>query len=212
MASLATPLQRLASRMISSLGRMAVPGHPGLAALQRASQRAAGAAAPAAQPPRLWLARRPLSSAAAPPRAAASQPDYSELDLALPSHCSGCGVPLQRDDPDAAGWVGLVGVLPGLAACVPALQPIFSGTPLCPPALHALRRYFQVPRKLLERLAAEQRALAGGGAAGGGEEEGGLEGLQAFEEDDGELVFDDVGPEVRKAACCWLLACRCRWL
>lgn len=54
-------------------------------------------------------------------------------------------------------------------------------------------RYFQVPRKLLERLAAEQRALLGGGEEG---EEAGLEGLQAFQEDDSELVFDDVGPEV----------------
>ncbi len=54
-------------------------------------------------------------------------------------------------------------------------------------------RFFQVPRKLLERLAAEQRAVLGGEGEG---EEGGLEGLQAFEEDDSELVFDDVGPEV----------------
>lgn len=51
-----------------------------------------------------------------------------------------------------------------------------------------------MPRKLLERLAAEQRALLGGGQEG---EEAELEGLQAFEEDDSELVFDDVGPEVR---------------
>lgn len=50
-----------------------------------------------------------------------------------------------------------------------------------------------MPRKLLERLAAEQRALLGGGEEG---EEAGLEGLQAFQEDDSELVFDDVGPEV----------------
>lgn len=54
-----------------------------------------------------------------------------------------------------------------------------------------------MPRKLLERLAAEQRALTGGGGEG---EEPGLEGLQAFEEDDSELVFDDVGPEVSRDA------------
>ncbi|KAL4448813.1 hypothetical protein ABPG77_007530 [Micractinium sp. CCAP 211/92] len=44
--------------------------------------------------------------------------------------------------------------------------------------------FFQVPRKLLERLAAEWP-----GAAGEEDE------LAGFEEDDSELVFDDVGPE-----------------
>ena len=53
-----------------------------------------------------------------------------------------------------------------------------------------------MPRKLLERLAAEQRAVLGGEG-----EEPGLEGLQAFEEDDSELVFDDVGPEVSRLSC-----------
>lgn len=49
--------------------------------------------------------------------------------------------------------------------------------------------FYQVPKRLLERLAAEGL---------GGSEEGGAAGedLDEFEEDDSELVFDDVGPEV----------------
>ncbi len=53
----------------------------------------------------------------------------------------------------------------------------------CVPATCACS-FFQVPRKLLERLAAERL-----GAAGEEDE------LAGFEEDDSELVFDDVGPE-----------------
>lgn len=79
-------------------------------------------------------------------------PDPSELDLVLPTHCSGCGVPLQQEDSEAPG-------------------------------------FFQVPRKLLERLAAERL-----GPGGEGDE------LAAYEEDDSELVFDDVGPEAYKDA------------
>lgn len=52
------------------------------------------------------------------------------------------------------------------------------------------RRFFQVPKRLLEALAAD-----GLGGAGAGEE-GEDDELLAFEEDDSELVFDDVGPEV----------------
>lgn len=51
-----------------------------------------------------------------------------------------------------------------------------------------LCRFFQVPRKLLERLAAERLGPQG-------EEDE----LADFEEDDGELVFDDVGPEASAA-------------
>lgn len=108
MAALASSLTAAASRMISSIGRVARAGQPGLSALQRAPQRAA--AVQPLQPPlpplRAWLGRRPLSSSTQPPRpprAAASQPEFADVDLALPSHCSGCGVPLQREDPNAAG-------------------------------------------------------------------------------------------------------------
>ncbi len=107
MAALASSLTAAASRMISSIGRVARTGHPGLSALQRAPQRAAAQLLPPPLPPlRSLLARRPLSSSAQPlrpPRAAASQPDFADVDLALPSHCSGCGVPLQQEDPNGPG-------------------------------------------------------------------------------------------------------------
>eukprot|EP00887_Chlorella_sp_A99_P007378 scaffold2.g7378.t1 len=65
--------------------------------------------------------------------AAAAQGALEGVELELPTHCSGCGVTLQQEDPEAPG-------------------------------------YFQVPRKLLERLAAAQ---------------------DPWEEDDSELVFDE---------------------
>lgn len=126
MAALASSLTAAASRMISSIGRVARSGQPGLSALQHAPQRAAAAQAlpPPLPPLRMWLARRSLSSSTAPlrpPRAAASQPDFADVDLALPTHCSGCGVPLQQEDPNAAGC-GLVAcwLLKSLNTCHPA--------------------------------------------------------------------------------------------
>ena len=63
--------------------------------------------------------------------------------------------------------------------------------------LRPSRSFFQVPKKLLERLAAE-------GAMGGGD--GG------WDEDDSELVSDDAGPEVRSAVHCGALWCsRAGW-
>lgn len=63
-----------------------------------------------------------------------------------------------------------------------------------------------MPRKLLERLAAERL-----GPGGEGDE------LAAYEEDDSELVFDDVGPEASVPLgrrCLALAVCGCclwRW-
>lgn len=51
-----------------------------------------------------------------------------------------------------------------------------------------------MPRKLLDLL--EREARLGGAAAADDDE------LAEFEEDDSEIVFDDVGPEVRRPGFC----------
>ncbi|PSC71397.1 IMP dehydrogenase GMP reductase [Micractinium conductrix] len=122
-------------------------------AFTRAAQRAPGAAP--LLPPAAWGCRRLGSAARGRPNAAASQSDAGSVDLQLPSHCSGCGVPLQQEDPESPG-------------------------------------FFQVPRKLLDRL--EREARLGGAAAADDDE------LAEFEEDDSEIVFDDVGPEAYRDA------------
>lgn len=100
-------LQRLAGRLVARRGSSSLGG-ASFGALQRASQRAGGrapwaAAAAAGLPPRRALLTRAMQEARA--GNGASEPDYTaaEQDLQLPTHCSGCGVTLQREDPDAPG-------------------------------------------------------------------------------------------------------------
>lgn len=103
-------LQRLAVRLVARRSSSSL-GSSSFGSLQRASQRAGGrapwAAVAAGVPPPAGHRRLLVTSAMqeARPGSGASEPDLAaaEQDLQLPTHCSGCGVPLQRDDPDAAG-------------------------------------------------------------------------------------------------------------
>lgn len=93
-------LTSLAGRVTGALG-VGRASNPAWAALQRASQRGAAAASGAAA--RRWPRRSAAASAAQEARG--SQPDHqhAEMDLQLPTHCSGCGVGLQQDDPEGPG-------------------------------------------------------------------------------------------------------------
>jgi ribosome biogenesis GTPase A len=93
-----------------------------------------------------------ITSATSTPDNAPLTPSIEELDVELPSHCAGCGIGLQTDNPSSPG-------------------------------------YFQVPKKLIERLVAQRQggndedvdliddeedgvaAAAAAAAAAGGEEE-----------------------------------------
>ncbi|KAL4422880.1 hypothetical protein ABPG75_009077 [Micractinium tetrahymenae] len=156
-------LARLAARLAALRGS-GRSGGPEFHALTRSAQRQPTglpwAAAAAAAGRRGWApGRRALVTCSVQEARGgpAPLPDPAELDLVLPTHCSGCGVPLQQEDPEAPG-------------------------------------FFQVPRKLLERLAAERL-----GAGGEDDELAADDDLAAYEEDDSELVFDDVGPEASRA-------------
>ena len=197
-------LQRLASRLVGTRASGRVGGFT-FSTVQRASHRAAARTSWAAVAVPAWQGRRPITvSAVDEGRAgsssgAAAAADGEQADLQLPTHCSGCGVELQQADPEGPGWVLPAARWAATTIHSPAafLMPAWLAC-CCSTSLHCCPidvsvcwcrvccRFFQVPKRLLERRAAA--------AAGAGEEE---EEFGEFEEDDSEIVFDDVGPEVR---------------
>lgn len=100
-------IQRLAGRLAACRpGRL---GGATFTTVQRASQRTAARPPWVAAPPlRSWHLRRPLTvSAAQEAQQPSSSHEHADVDLQLPTHCSGCGVPLQPDDPESPGCVWL---------------------------------------------------------------------------------------------------------
>jgi hypothetical protein len=102
MQRIASSLQRIACR----LGGIRSGRHAGASctAVHRAA-RGVAAGSPWAAAPR-WPARRALScSTVDRARAGSGSGGLSEVeaDLQLPTHCSGCGVDLQQEDPESPG-------------------------------------------------------------------------------------------------------------
>lgn len=101
-------LAHLATRL-AALRASGSPAGPAFHALSRSAQRQPAGlpwAAAAAAAPRGWAAgRRALVTCSVQEArgGTAPLPDPSELDLVLPTHCSGCGVPLQQEDSEAPG-------------------------------------------------------------------------------------------------------------
>lgn len=104
--------QRSLAHLAARLAALRASGTPaGLSfhALARSAQRQPTVlpwAAAAATAPREWApGRRALVACSVQEGRGgpASLPDPSELDLVLPTHCSGCGVPLQQEDPELPG-------------------------------------------------------------------------------------------------------------
>ena len=97
--------------MLRALQRAAVAGRQAASWLRprqvhfRAVHHAVGrGAAGVTAPPQLvrhW--RLPPSLLATAAWADAGPAEVEEVELELPTHCSGCGVDLQQDDPDAPG-------------------------------------------------------------------------------------------------------------
>lgn len=101
-------LAHLATRL-AALRTSSSPVGPAFRALVRSAQRQPAGlpwAAAAAAGTRGWVpGRRALVTCSVQEArgGAAPLPDPSELDLVLPTHCSGCGVQLQQEDPEGAG-------------------------------------------------------------------------------------------------------------